>query len=68
MSTPEDVLKSADDIEWDDLVAIGFDKAGRLIVITSSIGAMEMVSLLEFAKFQAIASAVFNKDNQRTLQ
>ena len=54
---PEDVLKVAGEIEWDDLMAVGFDKAGRCVVLSSQIGCAEALLLAEMLR-QGVLSEI----------
>ncbi len=54
-STPEDVLRIANDIEWDDLMMVGFNKDGRCVLISSHIGGAEALLLNEMMRQSILA-------------
>lgn len=55
--TPEDVQRVASDIDWDDLMLVGFDSDGRCIILSSRIGCADALLLTEMLKQSVLAEA-----------
>ena len=52
MSTPEDVLKLVDDIDWESIIVIGCDEAGNIYSMSSRMTMERIVLLLETTKWR----------------